>query len=291
MRGLALLVALAGACGAAPDRAAGPSSCDAVVEHTSVEAFTRSAERILACQLPDARIDGGERLRLIVDTRGSGGRYEIALHKPWRQCLATKLCDQALRQHLDAFVATVRSPVEDSPAALRAVVRSRRFVDATRARSPGLLVEPLVADLAVLLVIDTPRTMVYVDERGLGALGLSRAQAFARGRRNVAAALGPVDALIQDLPANGLGVLRTASGYDPSRLLEPAAWAAVAARFHGALLVSAPASDALLYVDGSQPQAAAALAAVTADIVAKAPQPLSATVLRWTPTGWVPASP
>jgi uncharacterized protein YtpQ (UPF0354 family) len=282
MRIVVLALALLAACGGSPPPATAstPVADDPPVDASTEDALTASAARILAAHLPDATITTIEPLLLRV------GTAEVSLDKPWRSCeQEPSSCDGYTREYLRRIAATFTGDASASGAALRAIVRNRAFVDTMQARVGGVLVvEPLAADLAVVYVVDRPESTKFLVEDDLAAMKLTRADAIARARQNVAAHLGRLET--RAVPDHALGALATGEYYETSRLLDHAGWKDVAASMPSGLIVVAPANDVLLYGDASA-EGRAAMGTIAADMASKAEIPVSATVLRWTDAGWV----
>jgi uncharacterized protein YtpQ (UPF0354 family) len=154
-----------------------------------------------------------------------------------------------------------------------------------QARVGGVLVvEPFVADLAVVYVVDRPESAKILVETDLAELHMTRAEAIARARQNVAAQLGALQT--RAISGQSLGYLATGEYYETSRLLDHTVWKDVAASMPDGLIVAAPGNDIILYGNASA-DARAAMRLIAADIASKAQIPVSATVLRWTAAGWV----
>lgn len=173
--------------------------------------------------------------------------------------------------------------------ALRIVVRPSAVVAEIRAASRRN--KPLAAHLAgdywVVAVFDAPTTIAYVDEADLAGLKLTPSEALIVAEDNTRRALRrSVQEQVAMGPCKGIlgGDL-----YVASALAFPDLWAGAAKRCHNVLLVSAPASDALVYVDGTMDGALNSIVRVADDIVAHDEKPFSDAVFRWTSNGWIPA--
>lgn len=173
--------------------------------------------------------------------------------------------------------------------AVRLVVRSNEYIK--RAQSslgpdgPTLQSKPFVEGLVVVPVLDTPRAIRPLDNRDLTALKLSQDELLELGRTNLAANMKPLSEVAN--PA-GAGQIGSVGGnvFDTSRVLLLSQWAPLAHSQGGTLLVSLPATDVLLYASESSAIAIDALRTLTRNVMSKAPNPLSAAVLKWTAGGW-----
>jgi hypothetical protein len=74
--------------------------------------------------------------------------------------------------------------------------------------------------------------------------------------------------------------------YESSRLALHESWAPLADAQSGVLIVAAPAKDAVFYIGEDTPQPIDALRVFVSNVMRKVPNPLSATLLRWTKAGW-----
>lgn len=74
--------------------------------------------------------------------------------------------------------------------------------------------------------------------------------------------------------------------YEPSRLVLHDHWAPLAAAQNGTLIVAAPATDAVFYIGEDAPVALDALRTVVRNVIRRAPNRLSETLLRWNDGGW-----
>ena len=119
--------------------------------------------------------------------------------------------------------------------------------------------------------------MRFVNTEDLAAMGLSEGEAFARGATNTAAELGPPEGrLVKE--QDGFQVY-TGHAYASSLLLPASAWAKVAGRTKGGLLMIAPKPT---------PDAEGMMARVAAVAAADAPGRMSTLVYRWSSGGWQP---
>ncbi|MCB9646750.1 MAG: hypothetical protein H6730_09185 [Deltaproteobacteria bacterium] len=128
--------------------------------------------------------------------------------------------------------------------------------------------------------------MRFVNTEDLAAMGLSEDEAFARGAKNTAAELGPPEGRLAR-EQDGFQVY-TGHAYASSLLLPASAWAKVAGRTKGGLLMIAPKPDLLFVMDAATPDAEGMMARVAAVAAADAPGRMSTLVYRWSSGGWQP---
>ena len=74
--------------------------------------------------------------------------------------------------------------------------------------------------------------------------------------------------------------------FNPSRLLLLDTWAPLAKAQNGILIVAIPATDAIFYIGEETPVAIDALRALVTNVLARAPNRLSSTLLRYKDSGW-----
>jgi uncharacterized protein YtpQ (UPF0354 family) len=127
--------------------------------------------------------------------------------------------------------------------------------------------------------------MAMLDAKGAQKMGLSADEAREVAQGNLRKELGPMKAS----PARA-GQLGQMAGhpYELSRLLLPEGWAELAQAQGGVLLVALPTTDLLLYAGEDTQQAIDALRSLAKENMARAPNPLTDLILRWTPKGWQP---
>lgn len=204
-------------------------------------------------------------------------------------------------ERLDAFLHDVATAMGDAQAkpradALRIVLRSAAYVASARAsiaggRVPGRLdARPFVGGMMAVPVLDGERSVQLLGSGQREELGLDDDQAYARGLQNLRTRLVPLAVAAPPVAPGRLGVLAD-DVYQPSRLLLHDSWAGLAEAQGGVLVVAVPATDLLLYSADDSPAGLAALRALVADTMARAPNPLAPLLLRWRPEGWelVPA--
>lgn len=229
-------------------------------------------------------------LRLTVP---GGSSDTISLDRIWSFCRANgENCPALVASFVEDLTAGQQEadrPIERSM--LRVVVRSRRYVEANDrpyAAEPDMLLaaRPLAGDLWMLCVADRTRTTTGLRRRDLAKLGLSLDEALALGIQNLAADLPPLSLRWHAVATRELGVIEGEGYYEASRILMHADWAALAEEMHGHLIVAVPGTDAVFYASDDDPDAVAVLADTAEHFMPRQQRPISATVLKWKPTGW-----
>jgi hypothetical protein len=258
--------------------------------------LAETAARDFRTALPGYDVTIVDPLTLKLAPRGQEG-YEVHLDRMAAFCTDNpQRCEDSLHGFTANMIEAVKS--RDTPldaATLRAVVRPARYVEqmkrAVAEKRPGvdLIAAPLAGDLYVLCYFDQPTTMRVTMTNDLAALALTPDTAMARCRRNVRAALPPLAPQLKDLPDRAFAVLEQ-KDYGSSYFLFPEDWAELAARLGGHLIVAVPDTGVILYGKEEDAQSVDALATLANEAAKKAERPISATVFRWTPSGWQPAT-
>jgi hypothetical protein len=252
-------------------------------------AFTAEAAQRFRARFPDAVVTVKEPLTLGIKLPNDPQDFWANLDRVWRFCGDNpRNCDAALTTYVTSSGEAMeeRARPVDTPS-VRLVLRPAQYVEEIR-RTMGTpqaqpVVEPFVGDLWVVCVADRPRTSRFVRADDLAKLGLTREEAFALGRRNLAAALPPMKrGRVQPLQ---IGVLE-GDDYESSRLLLHEQWSDLAAQMGGSVPVAAPSSRVLLFIDARGANSVAPLSAHSRVVGALSDRPIPPTVFRWTPSGW-----
>jgi len=254
--------------------------------------FTRFVADWLQRALPGFSVKSAGQLTIATSTPDGEFAGQVSLDRVWEFCRSnTEQCPGAIAHFVSAVADVARDraqPIEK--AMVRLVVRPEGVVQQAKrqvatAAAPILFTRRLVGDLWVIAVLDFARSMRYVTTDDLNKLGLDKDTVFELGRRNLAESLKPLREVVQSLPPNGFGRL-TEDDYESSRVILHAEWASVAEQLNQNLVVMVPASNLLLYGDGSTPAGVDAMRAFAAEAARRSQRPLSGTVLRWAPRGW-----
>jgi hypothetical protein len=221
--------------------------------------------------------------------------FQISLDRIYDYCKRVPDdCATQLTTFIKATTHFADPPVAPDPAQLRAVLRSRDYALGVRTTVPNkpadfFLARPFVGDLYEMCVFDLPDTAALVNVDMLKRMNLTPEAAFARCEANIAKA--------EQIPAEAAqlapdrGDVIGGDYYVSSLMLLHDAWAPLAARFGGKLLLGVPDSNTVLYANGDDARNVAAMAQAVQEGVRLAQRALSAQVFRWTPTGWEPVSP
>lgn len=200
-------------------------------------------------------------------------------------------CAGQITIYVNGVVATTRSQ-QDPPtkASLRVVVRPTDYIRQAQREIQtrnAILTRPLAEGLAVIVVMDLPRTIRMLNEKDRVALGLTPDQVFDIAIANLRQSLKPLEA---DAKAVGPGQIGTLKGdyYQSSRLALIDSWAPLAQAQGGVLIVAAPSAEVVLYIGEDRSAARDALRTLARNVMASASKPLSGVLLRWTPKGWQP---
>jgi uncharacterized protein YtpQ (UPF0354 family) len=176
------------------------------------------------------------------------------------------------------------------PAAVRVVLRTTQYVQSVQGAGTGAPValqpRPFVDGLVALPAGDSPRAIRMLGEKDNAQLGLSAAEVFELGLKNLRSTLKPLMEVAQLARPGQIGQI-AGDSYDPSRLLLHDTWAPLVQAQGGQLIVALPVTDALFFIAEDTPQAIDALRAWSRNVQSRSPNRLSDQLLRWTDTGWV----
>jgi uncharacterized protein YtpQ (UPF0354 family) len=201
----------------------------------------------------------------------------------------TSGCAREIGAYVSGVKATASSR-NDPPtrAALRVVVRSADYkqqaLQDVGARGPALT-RPLAEGLVIVPVLDSPRAVRVFNDKDRAALGLTPDQVFDIAIANLRSSLKPLTTVAKAVPSGQFGTL-TGDYYQTSRLALIDSWAPLAQAQGGVLIVAAPSADLLIYSSDDSGTAIDALRTLAKNMMARAPKPLSGSLLRWTPKGW-----
>jgi len=265
------------------------------IDLKDANAFTAHMAKLLGQAMPKAKIEITGSLTLSVASFPGAPPTTATLDSVYSFCLRNPAdCQKELALTIQRAAAILEQPVATlARANLRAIVRPAAYVqayDKLYGRQGGPVAERLIGDLWTLCALDMPKAMEILSASQLLALKMSREEALAACKQNIEAALPPLAPRKRDYPSPGVNMI-AGDPYASSWLIFPERWTGIAESVDGDLLVAAPANDALIYANGRDNDAVAALAEAAAFVAARAQKPLSTAVLRWTPTGWEEAKP
>lgn len=144
---------------------------------------------------------------------------------------------------------------------------------------------PFVGGLLVACYFDMPTATRIVTAQDIQKLGLSHDQAITACENNVKPELPALTTETGN--SGGQGVIAVPDfAYSSSWLIFHDAWAPIARKFNGNLIVSVPGSNLVLYSRGQDSGAFEAFATLTKERFEKAERPISPKVFRWTSSGW-----
>jgi len=247
--------------------------------------FTNHVAGLLRKEVGDAAVTVKSPLTLGL------GELQANLDRVFAYCKREHgVCDAELDQYVKG-AAQVHKDRTAPPqrAAVRLVVRSVQYIQAAQSSLGGqgaqVQPHPFVEGLVSVPVLDSPRTVRMLGSKDNTQLGLSEAEVFELGLTNLRSTLQPLMDVAKATKAGQIGRI-VGDTYDPSRVLLHDTWAPLAKAQGGTLIVALPATDALLYIGEDTPTAIDALRAFVKNVMARAPNRLSDTLLRWTDGGW-----
>jgi uncharacterized protein YtpQ (UPF0354 family) len=130
-----------------------------------------------------------------------------------------------------------------------------------------------------------PRTIRVLNEKDGRSLGLSTIEAFTLGFANVRKRLKPLMEVAKVVQPGQIGHI-SGDVYNSSRLALHESWAPLAKAQGGQLVVAVPTTDTVLYVGDNTMLGIKALRNLVNTVRARAPNPLSKELFRWTANGW-----
>jgi uncharacterized protein YtpQ (UPF0354 family) len=256
----------------------------------SAPAFAKFVARFIQEAAPEARVSVSGRLRLEVETPNGGNTTD--LHNIYSTCRKDPdNCDAELTNFVAGAIQVYRSakikPLRDK---LRIVIRPYAYIGSilSNPKRDKPIAVHLVGDDWILVVIDEEKFIAYLDETELPSVALTAKTALAAAFANTRERL---QKSLQDELRNGpcRGIMG-GDIYTASIAAFPDLWAAAARqKCHGDLLIAVPASDVVVFADGTYPDAVKTVAGIADGIMAKEGKPFSDAVFRWTPNGWIVA--
>lgn len=250
--------------------------------------FTDAVTEQLRTALPDEHVVVVGPQQLSVGNTG----MTVNLGRLWQFCQANAARCDASAADLVAGVTRAFQEANKPPerAQVRIAVRSVHTAQAYEARSRatglGLQVHPFAGDMVSTVVVDSPKTVRWASNHDLETLKLDAAALQELARANTHAQMQPLMSVATPAPAGKIGAIDGDDAYTASRLLFPQDWAPLAKAQGGVLIVAAPRPSTVLYVGSDDAASLAALRDFARERLQRAPDPVSATLLRWTPEGW-----
>lgn len=270
----------------APPAKAKPAhtAAEAPADYSSPAGFTRAALDLLRQGEPKGGWVSPQLLKLM----NSGGLL-VNLERIWSLCESdSTTCDPELKHLANEVLKLATRPESPkaTPERLFAVIRPSGYFDGTPADVKAeSLIEPLAADLLVVYVMDEGGAVRGAKTSDLKDLGLARTDVPAAALRNLTAAL-PVPPNQPDCRPHAVGLWRSGSYFESSRLLLSDYWQGMAQRTKLSIVAAAPAADSLVVVCDPTAEELVKLRKMVEQLGRQAARPVSNTLLKWTPTGW-----
>jgi uncharacterized protein YtpQ (UPF0354 family) len=252
------------------------------------------AERVAArlkARLPGASVTQRDPATLLIK---QGDRPELvsSLDNLKRECEAhPEDCDSAI----DRFANTYSQAEQpDRREEVRAVLKDAHFLAMAQeqmARSPkaaenAILSRPLAGDLSIIFVIDKQDSTKFINQSMMQKLGLTPDELHKLAMANLKTAL-------PTLPHQALEgsprVFLVAAGddYEASRMLIDDLWTAAAKEVEGDLIAAAPCRHRVLFTGSKHPEDVAMLRTLAEKLSETEHHPLTKTLFKRTPQGWV----
>lgn len=260
------------------------TAAEAPADYSSPAGYTRAGLELLRKGEPKGGWVSPQLLKL---TNASG--LLVNLERIWSLCESDPTtCDPEL-QHLTQEVLKVSTRPESpkaTPERLFAVIRPIGYFDGAPAEVRAeTLFEPLTADLVIVYVVDEGGAVRGAKQSDLKNLGLSRTDVPTVARRNLTAAL-PLPPNQPDCRPHAVGMWRSGSYFESSRLLFSDYWQGMADRTKHTIIAAAPAADSLVVVCDPTAEELKKLRSMVEQLARQAARPVSDTLLKWTAAGW-----
>jgi uncharacterized protein YtpQ (UPF0354 family) len=244
--------------------------------------FTKFVAELFGKQIRDVRIDIKGPLTLSI------GPLQANLDRIYSFCRKNPA---HCRAEVDTYVVAAAQVHRDrgigvTKDAVRVVVRTVQYLQ--QAQTSGLAnlqTRPLAGGLVAVDAVDSPSAIRMLAETDRVKLGLTAKQVHELAISNLRKTLKPLMEVAKVVGPGQIGHL-TGDFFQPSRLVLLDSWEPLAEAQGGVLIVAAPATDAVFYVSEDSAVATDALRALARSIKSRASNPLSDTLLRWTPQGW-----
>ena len=260
------------------------TAAEAAADYSSAAGYTRAALELLREGEPKGGWVSPQLLKL---TNSSG--LQVNLERIWSLCEGdSDTCEPELKHLVQEVlrVATRPESPKATPERLFAVIRPTGYFDGA---PPEVLreslVEPLAGGLVVVYVMDEGGAVRGAQASDLKDLSLTRADIPAVARRNLSAEL-PVPPNQADCRPHAVGVWRTGSYFESSRLLLTDYWQGLADRTKHTIIAAVPAADSLVVVCDPTAEELVKLRKTVEQMARQAARPVSDTLLKWTPAGW-----
>jgi hypothetical protein len=269
-------------------------ACAALIRGASAEpvpndpdGFTTYVARAFEKALPGAKVSVTAPLYLAIEVT-QAGKHQAYLQTVFAQCQKTPdRCDFFVANWVDQIASTDAhgiGPLDRT--ALRMVIRPEGYVDQMRnAQKREPVAAPFMAGLWMICVEDLPKSIEFPNAKEFEDAGLTRDEALALCEENTRKALRPIEETGHPNFFGKVGLVAD-DPYESSRLLFPDSWQAIVGKSRTPLLVSAPGSDAVLYLHSKSTAEIARLRAATLKVATDARRMISIKIFRWTSAGF-----
>lgn len=266
---------------AQPGAQQGAAAASQPIDTSSEAAFTQSVLQLFRRLDPASSWTTQEHLVLT-----SSKQDVVNLHRPWSSCQQSAGdCDRVVEHYATTVLEILNQPKQQQAdrSQLMAVVRGANYFEGLPAAlRANAIVEPFVADMVVIYVVDEGGAVRGAKVEDLTANGVSREALPALSRAN----LGAVLPMLTSCEPGSVMLVAAGNFYESSRLLLSAQWTELAAKVQGNLVVAVPSNDALVIACGPKPGTLEKLSKAVAEISQRAERPVSQALLKWTGSGW-----
>lgn len=191
--------------------------------------------------------------------------------------------DAQRQQILDDFTLALLDPEAErrplDPSLILPVIRTANF-DRTAGPDEAIVSAPFAGDLRVFYVFNYPRTISYVSQAQMTAMGLDAARLRELAFGNFAA-----QGWQPRIEGEGLFLLAFDGTFEATFLLDPTLWDVLDVQV-GRLLMVPLARDLVVFADGDWDGMETALKGLGPDMRDRLPYPLSETLFEWRAGAW-----
>jgi hypothetical protein len=259
---------------------------------TDDQAFTQAVAQLFDDEAPDlsAAVVGALAIQLVPRSGADKQGVRVSLQRVSTECKAAPAtCEPATRDFVKKSVRSLR--MNGKPAArddIVAVLRSKAYVDKVGGpATTQAIIDPFLGDLYVVYMVDLPDSMRSLTPAEMEPIVGDRRALPQVAEVNLAKRLGHVaDAMTGTTPGT-FAVLQSHNVFESSRILMGDEWAVLQKRAGAAaIVVAAPAVDAMLVGIGPTPSQLAEMHDTAKKMYAAASRPLSPNLFRWSSTTW-----
>lgn len=192
-----------------------------------------------------------------------------------------------LDDHIASVVDTFYAPPDTlQPSDLRSilpVLRHKDYRQFLENKEPDqkLVTSGTIGDTDILYVLDTPNSVVFIQQSDLEELGVSQAELEVISHKNLARKSKRLQ-----IEGDALYLVTLDGFYEASMLLDSGLWNDIQSQI-GDILLAMPNRDLVVFLPMTEPDADVILRDIIAEYGSDGPYPLSEHVYRWDGKDWI----